>query len=208
MYAGSTTLSYLAVLGRLAGGVLGKRDLRCWFYHAPLHLLRWRLGWKDRCCCWLSLDVLAFSRMVCSVAVSGVILQAVPDLRRRKNQAWKEVATHPPLLAGPAGPAGAAQEEHLLLQRNASAVGLHHITFARLRESVYTWSQNVRRLDDSLLQYSLWPAGRGVQRKDALEQLLQKRQLRFPVLEATQTSQVLMIKIFFSTKIHFFPTSI
>ena len=112
----------------------------------------------------------------CRLGCYDVILQAVPDLRRRKNQAWKEVATHPPLLAGPAGPAGAAQEEHLLLQRNASAVGLHHITFARLRESVYTWSQNVRRLDDSLLPSSLWPAGRGgVRRKDELERILQKR---------------------------------
>ena len=185
--------------------MLRKRDLRCCFYHAPLHL---EARLEGLLLLLALVDVLAISKTVCFVAVSDVMMPAVSDLRRRKNQAWKEVAPHPPLFAWPAGPAGAAQEEHLLLQRSASAVGLHHITFARLRESVYTWSQNVRRLDDSLLQYSLWPAGRGVQRKDALEQLLQKRQLRFPVLEATQTSQVLMIKIFFSTKIHFFPTSI
>ena len=75
-----------------------------------------------------------------------------------------EEAPHSPLLAVPAGPAGAAQEEHLLLQRKASAVGLHHTTFARFGVSVYLWSQNVRRLDVSLLLRRLWPpwpAGQG-----------------------------------------------
>ena len=38
--------------------------------------------------------------------------------------AWKEVARHPPVAAGPAGPAGEAQEEHLLLLRKAIAAGL------------------------------------------------------------------------------------
>ena len=48
-------------------------------------------------------------------------------------------------------PAGAAQEEHLLLQRNAFLVGLYHPTFARLRVTVSMWSQNVCRLNVSLL---------------------------------------------------------
>ena len=58
-----------------------------------------------------------------------------------------------------AGRSGAG--EHLLLQRNASAVGLHHTKFARLRLSVYMWRQKVRRLDVSFLPRRLWPAGRG-----------------------------------------------
>ena len=81
----------------------------------------------------------------------------------KEDKAWKEVAGHPPLSAGQADLAGAAQarEEHLLLQRNASAVGQHHTTFKFARMSVYMWSQNVLRLDMSLLPRSLWPAGRG-----------------------------------------------
>ena len=43
---------------------------------------------------------------------------------KKKKQAWKEVARHPPLSAGPACLAGAAQEEHLLLLRKATADGL------------------------------------------------------------------------------------
>ena len=35
----------------------------------------------------------------------------------------------------------------LLLQRDASAVGLHHATLARLHVSAYMWSENVGRLD-------------------------------------------------------------
>ena len=81
----------------------------------------------------------------------------------KEDKAWKEVAGHPPLSAGQADLAGAAQarEEHLLLQRNASAVGQHHTTFKFARMSVYMWSQNVLRLDMSLLPRRLWPAGRG-----------------------------------------------
>ena len=125
--ADSTTPSYLAVSGWLAGGVRGKRDLRGCFYHPPWQLLGWRLGWKDCCCGWLLLDLLEISRMLCSVAVSGVMLPTVPDPHRKnkkQRQAWKEVARHPPLPAGPACPAGAAPEEHLLLLRKATAAGL------------------------------------------------------------------------------------
>ena len=59
---------------------------------------------------------------------------------------------------------GGGAAEHLLLQLDASAVGLHHTTCARLRVSVYMCSQklsqNGRRLDVSLLSRRLWPAGR------------------------------------------------
>ena len=44
------------------GGVRGKRDLRCCFYHPPWQLVGWRLGWKDCCSGWLLLDLLAISR--------------------------------------------------------------------------------------------------------------------------------------------------
>ena len=89
--------------------------------------------------------------------VAGCVLPS----QKKKNKPGMEIeeAPHSPLLAVPAGPAGAAQEEHLLLQRKASAVGLHHTTFARFGVSVYLWSQNVRRLDVSLLLRRLWPAG-------------------------------------------------
>ena len=93
------------------------------------------------------------------------MLPTVSDLRR-KNQAWKEVPRRPQLSAGPAGPSGAAQEEHLSLQRNASAAGLHLTTFAQLRVPVYMWSWNVRRRDVSILTRRLWPAGWGVAGKE------------------------------------------
>ena len=51
------------------------------------------------------------------------MLPTVPDLAGKKR-AWKEVALHPPLSTGPADPAGAAQEENLLLLRIATAAGL------------------------------------------------------------------------------------
>ena len=100
-------------------------------------------------------------RMLYSVAVSVVMLPTVSD-PCSKNQAWKEVARHPPLSAGPAGPAGAAREEHLLLQRIAPAVGQHCVTSAHLRVSVHIWSPHELRPDESLLPPCLWPAGRGV----------------------------------------------
>ena len=97
-------------------------------------------------------------------------MPTVSDLRS-KNQAWKEVARHPPLSAGPAGPAGAAREEHLLLQRIAPAVGQHCVTSAHLRVSVHIWSPHELRPDESLLPPCLWPAGRGVCGNEALELL-------------------------------------
>ena len=91
------------------------------------------------------------------------MLQTVPDFagkkKKRKNrhkQAWKEVALHPLLSAGPAdpGPAEAAQEEHLLIAASASGLllDLHSFGF-------------VCRHDDSLLPRRLWLAGRGVRGK-------------------------------------------
>ena len=73
-------------------------------------------------------------------------------------------------------------EEHLPQQRIAPAVGLHHTTFARLRMPVYTWSQNVRRLDVSFLPRRLWPAGWGVAGKEGPEP---------PALASAQTEALL-----------------
>ena len=64
------------------------------------------------------------------------------------------------LRDGP-GPAGAAQEEHLLLLRTATAAGLLLDIYSFGFVSVYFWSQKVRRLDDFLLPRRLWRAGRG-----------------------------------------------
>ena len=93
-------------LWRAGRRMRGKRGPRCCFYHPPWQQLGWRLGWKDcsGCCCWLWLDLLAISRTLLSVAVSGVMLPTVRDLAGKKTkQAMKEVALHPPLSAGPAG---------------------------------------------------------------------------------------------------------
>ena len=65
-----------------------------------------------------------------------------------------------------AGPAGAAQEEHLLLLRIATASGLLLLDMQSFGfVSVYFWSQNLRRLDDSLLPRHLWRTGRGMRGK-------------------------------------------
>ena len=88
MCADSTTPSFLAVAGRQwsAGReVRGKRDLRGSFYHPPCQLLRWRLGLKDCCNRCLLQDLLKISRMPCSVAVSGVMVPTVSDIRRKKS---------------------------------------------------------------------------------------------------------------------------
>ena len=91
---------------------------------SPLAAARVRHGWKDCCCRWLLLDLLAISRMLCSVAVSGVMLLTLPDLaEREKKQAWPYTLCSPPGLLA-AGPAGVVQEERLLLLlRNATAAG-------------------------------------------------------------------------------------
>ena len=71
------------------------------------------------------------------------------------------MALHLPVSAGPAGSAGAAWAERLLLLLNASATWLQQDIRACLCVSVYMWSQKVRRPDDSLLPRRLLPAGLG-----------------------------------------------
>ena len=53
------------------------------------------------------------------------------ERQNRHGNKWLDTHRLPP--GWPAGPAGAAQEENQLLRWNASAVGLHHATFARRR---------------------------------------------------------------------------
>ena len=73
---------------------------------SPLTSGRWRLGWKGCCCGWLLLDLLAISRMLCSVAVPGVMLPTVHDLHRnkknRQGKKWPETLRFPPVLTAPA----------------------------------------------------------------------------------------------------------
>ena len=71
----------------------------------------WRLDRMDGSCCWLSPGTLAMPTMPYYVAVSGAKLQTVSDwsiTNTLLRQAWRDVALHPPLSAGPAGLAGAA----------------------------------------------------------------------------------------------------
>ena len=168
MCSDSTTPSYLVVSGRQAGWLRGKRDLRCSFYHLPWQLLRWRFGWKESYSLLLRLaragpQLLVISQMPCSRVLRRsvgcyVAVCAWPSQEREKqNQARNKVARHSPLSTAPAGPAGAEEEEHLLLHRDASAFGLHHAIFARLRVSLNLCSQNGLQLDVSLLPRSLWP---------------------------------------------------
>ena len=69
---------------------------------------------------------------------------------KKKKQAWKEVALHPLRSIGPAGPAGAAQEEHQ--QRNATAAGQVECCWKYVRAGLYVVSEYVqtRRLPPTL----------------------------------------------------------
>ena len=96
------------------------------------------------------------------------MLPTVPDLAgKTKKQAWKEVALHPPLSAGPADPAGAAQEEHLLLLRIANAPGqMQEHIYVFLCVCVYVVSEfaPTRRLRPTSPSLAGWPGGCGERR--------------------------------------------
>ena len=120
---------------------------------------RWRIGWTSgslrtcccsssaagsRCTCWLSQECPA-------VAVSGVMLPSVPDLRRRKNRHGKKWPYTHCLQPGQQEEQEEhlleehlllqlnAQEEHLLLQRTGGAP-----TAAAERLSCWIVSQYIR----------------------------------------------------------------
>ena len=93
-----------------------------YFYHPPLQRLGWRPGWKDCCCGWALAGPAGDPK---NALLRGVLCcRLCLTFTEKTKQAWKEVARHPQLSAGSAGPAGEAQEEHLLLLRNARAAGL------------------------------------------------------------------------------------
>ena len=98
--------------------------------------------------------MLAMPTMPYYVTVSGAKLPTVSDwsnTKTRHGETWP--------CTGPAGLAGAAWAEHLLLLRNASATGLQQDICLCVSVSVCVWSQTVRRLDDSLPPRRLLPAG-------------------------------------------------
>ena len=73
----------------------------------------------------------------------------------------KEVALHPPLSAGPAGLAEAAQEEHLPLQKNAVAAGLD-CCWIYVLVCMCLYMCGLRMCSDSTApSYFAWSAGRG-----------------------------------------------
>ena len=74
------------------------------------------------------------------------------------------MALHPPLSAGPADPAGAAQEEHLLLLRVATAAGLmleHMYVFVCVCVYVVSECAPTRRLPPTSPSLAGWPGGCG-----------------------------------------------
>ena len=174
-----TTPSYLAVSGWLAAGQwpggCGERGTWAAVSIIPLGSCSGGgLARKDCCCGWLLLDLLAISRTLCSAAVSGVCCRLCRKKKKGHGKKWPGTLRTPPgQLARRACPAGAAQEEHLLLLRNDRCrTGAGHMyvlekrdlracgtpllldcIILNLREPVYTWSQNV--------PYFLWPAGWG-----------------------------------------------
>ena len=86
--------------------------------------------------------LLATSRMHCSVTVSWLCCWlCLPFAEEEKPGMLRTMRSGPtPTAFCRAGWPGTRQEEeHLLLQRIASAIGLH-TTFERLRVFVYTWS--------------------------------------------------------------------
>ena len=97
------------------------------------------------------------------------------------------MARHPPLSAGPAGPAGAAQEEHLLLLRKATAAGLlleHMYVLVCNCIHLVAERRDMRRLDDSLLPRHLWLAGRGNAGREGPERLFLSSTLAAARVEA------------------------
>ena len=108
MDSNSTCLFYLAVSGRFALGLRGERDRR----RLPWQLLRWILRWKDML---LRLALAGPAGNVQNALVRSCLGCFLPNLRKRKIQAWKdsEVTRHPPLSKVPSGPAGATEEELL-----------------------------------------------------------------------------------------------
>ena len=97
----------------------------------------------------------------------GCLLPTVPDphrKRKKKKQTWKEVARHPPLSAGPACPAGAAQEEHLLLLRKDTAAGLlleHMYVLVCICIYLVAECAPTRRLPPTSPSLAGWPGGCG-----------------------------------------------
>ena len=93
-----STTPYLAVSGGLAGGCGERGNLNCElpFLSSPLAAAR---VWKDCCCGWLWLDLLAVSRTLCLVAVSGVMLPTVPDLAGKKKTGMERSVSTPPAFS-------------------------------------------------------------------------------------------------------------
>ena len=136
--------------------------------YASRHRLRARAGGGGGGCGWIG---------SCSLRLPPLQRRAWPGGGGGGERSWTEslLCTPPAADFGPdpeaaedqrptrrAGPAGAAQEEHLpLLLRIATVSGLLLDILAFGLVSVNHWSQSVRRLDDTLLPRRLWRAGRG-----------------------------------------------
>ena len=117
------------------------------------------------CCC----AVLAISRMLCSVAVSADMWQTVSDLRR-KRQAWKEVARHPPFSHRPAkSDAGGLEEENLLSGCCSRTPLLLSCIILYSCACACLYMYSLRIMTECALNQRLSstsPAGRGAERKE------------------------------------------
>ena len=84
--------------------------------------------------------------------------------KNEKEKAWKEVARHPPHFAWPACPAGAAQEERLLLLRKATTAGLvleHMYVLVCICVHLVSERAPTRRLPPTSPSLAGWPGGCG-----------------------------------------------
>ena len=88
----------------------GKKDLRGCFYDPPWQLLGWRLGSKDCCCGW---PLLGSQECSAPSPSRALCCRLCLTFKGQKKQAWKEVARHPPLFAGPVGPARAGRRPRM-----------------------------------------------------------------------------------------------
>ena len=111
----------------------------------------WRLGWKDCCCGWLLLDLLAISRMLCSASVLGVCCRLCLTLtgKKKKKTDMERSGSTPSALrraslpggSGTGGAPTAAAERHSCWTAAGTYVraGLYWFVLYAFRHRLRAW---------------------------------------------------------------------